>query len=434
MSPEMIGVLSMVAMLVLIVFGMPLAVAMLGIGAVGFLVLGGTVHAETQLFLNLWDRGTSFTMTAIPLYLLMGALVFRANIAADLYDCVYKWLGRLPGGLAITTVGACAGFAAVSGSSATTVATLAPICMPAMRKYNYDGRLAAGAICGAGTLGILIPPSIFLIVYGIWTETSIGALFIAGIVPGLILTVAFAVLILVMCTLRPELGPVGERFSWRERITSLTKLAPIFIIFGIVVGGIYGGVFDPSEAAGVGVAGVFVVALAMRRLNWAAIKGALLDTMNTSAMIFLIVVGGHVVGRFVVLTDLTSGLIDFIGLMDVHPLVIILMFSVMYLLLGMILDVWAMLILTIPFTFPIILELGYDPVWFGIYVIMMCECAGITPPVGLLIYILDRAAPYISLANIIRGIVPFFLVILAVITVLTLFPGIVMWLPRLAFG
>ena len=432
MAPELIGVIGIVVMLVMIALGMPLAFAMLGVGVAGFVVLGGTVAAEAQLFLNLWDRGTSFSLTAVPLYLLMGALVFRSNLAADMYDCVHKWFGRLPGGLSIASILACAGFASVSGSGATTVATLAPICMPEMRKFGYDNRLAAGSLCSASTLGILIPPSIVMVVYGIWTETSIGALFIAGIVPGILLTVAFSALVLTMCVLRPELGPVGPRFPWGESIYSLVKLLPVMSIFLLVIGGIYGGVFDPAEAAGIGVAGVFAVTLAMRRLDWPAIRGALLDTMNTSAMFFVIIVGGHILGRFVVLTDLTSGLIDLITALDAPPLVVMLMFTIMYLLLGMILELWAMLILTIPFAFPIILDLGFDPIWFGVYVVMMSEVAGITPPIGLLLFIMKRMAPEIPLRDIIWGAFPFFIVILMVVALITIFPGIVLWLPRVA--
>lgn len=432
MAPEVVGVVGIVAMLALIALGMPLAFAMLGVGVAGFIIIGGSVAAEAQLFLNLWDRGTSFTLTAVPLYLLMGALVFRSNLAADLYDCVNKWFGRLPGGLSIASVLACAGFASVSGSGATTVATLTPICLPEMRKFGYQNRLAAGSLCSAGTLGILIPPSIVMVVYGIWTETSIGALFIAGIVPGLLLTASFSALVLTMCILRPDLGPVGPSYPWAERIRSLLKLMPVMSIFLLVIGGIYGGVFDPSEAAGIGVAGVFVVTLTMRRLDWPAIRGALLDTMNTSAMFFVIIVGGHVLGRFVVLTDVTSGLIDLIAALHAPPLVVMLMFSIMYLLLGMILELWAMLILTIPFTFPIILDLGFDPVWFGVYVVMMCECAGITPPVGLLLFIMRRMAPEIPLRDIIWGAFPFFIVILVVVALMTIFPGIALWLPRVA--
>ena len=364
----------------------------------------------------------------------MGQLIFRTGIASDLYDCVYKWFGRMPGGLAIASVSACAGFGAVSGGSATAVATLGPMCMPEMRKYNYSNRLAAGSIASAGTLGILIPLSIFLIVYGVWTETSIAALFIGGIIPGIIMTVVFSLLILVMCIRTPALGPVGPAFSWKVRLLSLSKLLPVVAIFLLIMGGIYGGVFDPSEAAAIGVAGVLVVASVMRRLSLSAVKESLLNTMHTSGMIFLIIVGGHVLGRFIVLTDLTSAIVDNIAALNLSPLALIAMFSLMYIILGMILDIWAMLILTIPFVFPVVVQQGIDPVWFGIYVIMMSELAAITPPIGVNVYVMAKVAPDVPLTEIFKGIVPFFIVALLVIAVLSVFPAIVTWLPDQAFG
>lgn len=433
MDPTLLGILFLLGMLVAIAAGVPIGMSLLATGAIGLIAIAGVTTSEAQLFLNLLDRGTAFVLTAIPLYLLMGQLIYRTGIASDLYDCVYKWFGRMPGGLAIASVNACAGFGAVSGGSATAVATLGPMCMPEMRKYKYSNRLAAGSIASAGTLGILIPPSIFLIVYGVWTETSIAALFIGGIIPGIIMTTAFSLLILVICWRNPELGPAGPSFPWGQRFASLIKLLPIVLIFLLVIGGIYGGVFDPSEAAAIGVAGILIVALVMRRLTFDAIKQSLLSTMHTTAMIFLIIVGGHVLGRFVVLTDLTSDIVAAIAAWNLHPLALIAMFSLMYIILGMILDIWAMLILTVPFVFPVIVAQGIDPVWFGVYVIMMSELAAITPPIGVNVYVMAKIAPDVPLTEIFRGIAPFFLVALGVIAFLSIFPGIVTWLPNQAF-
>jgi tripartite ATP-independent transporter DctM subunit len=433
MDPVILGLLALLVMLAAIALGLPIGMALLAAGAAGLWAVEGLNTAEAQLFLNFYDRGTAFVLTAIPLYLLMGQLVFKTRIASDLYDCVYKWFGWLPGGLAIASVNACAGFGAVSGGSATAVATLGPMCMPEMRKYNYSNRLAAGSVASAGTLGILIPPSIFLIVYGVWTETSVAELFIAGIVPGVIMTIAFSLTILVLCLRNRELGPAGPAFPWRERFASLVKLAPVAAIFVLVIGGIYGGVFDPSEAAAIGVAGIVVIAAVMGRLTFEAVKSSLLSTLHTSAMIFLIIIGGHVLGRFVVLTDLTSTIVDLIAGLGLHPLVLIALFSLMYVVLGMILDIWAMLILTVPFVFPVIVAQNMDPVWFGIYVIMMSELAAITPPIGVNVYVMAKVAPDVPLAEIFRGVAPFFITALAVIALLSLFPEIVTWLPNLAF-
>lgn len=434
MDPELIGILFLAGMLLLIVAGIPIAFAMLASATVGFFVVGGSLHAETQLVLNIWDRGTSFVLTAIPLYLLMGQLFFQTGLATDLYDCVYKWFGRLPGGLAITSVVAAAGFGAVSSGGSTAVATLGPMCIPAMREYRYSNRLGTGAITAGATLGALIPPSVFLVVYGVWTETSIGALFIAGIIPGLIMGTAFSLMIVTLCLIKPELGPVGPKFSWSERIESLVKLVPIILVFGLVVGGIYGGVFDPAEAGAAGVTGLLVIAMAMRRLTWSALRGALLNTMTIAAMIFVIIVGGHVMGRFVVLTNLTSGLVDSISALNLTPLLVIAALTVLYVVLGMVLDVWGMLILTVPFVFPVILEIGIDPIWYGIYVVIMVELALITPPVGVNVYVMAKVAPDIPLKDIFMGILPFFLTALAVVALLSVFRDLVTWLPRLAFG
>lgn len=433
MAPELIGIVAMLAMIGLIVLGIPIAFSMMVIGTLGMIAVGSTLQAQAQLILNFWGTGTSFVLTAIPLYILMGQLVYRTRIASDLYEAVYKWLGWLPGGLAITSVVACAGFGAVSGGSATAVATLGPMCMPEMRRYNYSNRLAAGAIASAGTLGILIPPSVFLVVYGAWTETSIGHLFIAGIIPGILMTIAFAGMIFVRCLAAPELGPAGPRFSWGERFRSLGKILPIFLVFMVVIGGIYGGVFDPSEAAAIGVAAIFLIALAMGRIDLPSMKEAVTGTMHTSAMLYLIITGGHVLGHFVVLTRLTSGIVDWMSALEFTPLIMIAMFSVMYILLGMVLDVWAMLILTIPFLFPVILDLGLDPVWFGIYVIVMSELALITPPIGVNVYVMAKVAPEVPLGEIFKGVAPFFISVLIVVALISVFPELALWLPSIAF-
>jgi C4-dicarboxylate transporter DctM subunit len=429
MDPIWIGIIGLVAMLTLIAFGIPIAVALLATGAVGLVIIGGPVFAETQLVLNLWDEGTNFALTAIPLYLLMGQLVFRTGLATDLYDCIYKWVGRMPGGLAIASVIASAGFGAVSGGSASSVVTLGPMCMPEMRKFKYDGALAAGSIASAGTLGILIPPSIFMVAYGLWTETSIGALFIAGIIPGLIMTFAFSALIYVRCLRNPKLGPVGEAFPIDAKIRSLWRLLPILLIFGVIIGGIYGGVFDPTEAAAIGVIGVLVVAGAMGRLSFSGLKEALWGTSRTSVMIFMILLGGHVVSRFLVQTEITSKIVSLITDLNLSTFGLLVCFTLMYIVLGMVLDIWAMLILTVPFVFPVVVAHNIDAVWFGVYLIVMCELAAITPPIGLNVYIMARVAPEVPVGHIFRGIMPFFFAALAVLALLAAFPDLVTWLP-----
>ena len=432
MDPSTVGILAFGGMMALIIMGVPIGFAMLTTAVVGFFIVGQPNFAETQLSITFFDQGSSFVFVAVPLYFMMGQLVQRTNIAYDLYEAVYRWLGRLPGGLAISSVVACAGFGAVSGGSVTAVATMAPMCIPAMRRYNYDDALATGSISAAGTLGILIPPSIIMVGYGILTETSIGALFIAGIIPGILMTVGYSVTIAVKCMINPELGPLGEKYSMREKVTSLTKVTPVFLTFIVVIGGIYGGIFTPTEAAGVGVLALLIISIVMRRLNWENFKQSLLKSMHTSAMIFIIIIGGHMMGKFVVLTGLTEGVISAMTSADFTPLTVMLMISLLYIVLGMVLDVWGMLILTIPFTLPIIMNLGYDPIWYGVYAVIMSELALITPPVGINVYVMAKMAPDVPLTKIFRGVAPFFIFTLFLVVLITLFPDIAMWLPRTA--
>ncbi|MEM8730692.1 MAG: TRAP transporter large permease [Pseudomonadota bacterium] len=429
MDPITVGVLAFVFLMVLILIGIPIGFAMLTTASLGYKVVGRPSFAETQLSLTFVDQGQNFILVAVPLYFLMGQLVQRTNIAQDLYECVYRWLGRLPGGIAISTVVACAGFGAVSGGAVTAIATIGPMAIPAMRKYKYDDALATGSIAAAGTLGILIPPSLVMVGYGILTETSIGALFIAGIIPGLLMTLAYAVTIAVRCSVNPDLGPVGERFSWREKIVSLSKVLPILLTFVIVVGGIYAGVFTPTEAAGFGVAALLLISLFMGRLTWRILRESLLQSTQTSAMIFIILVGGYMMGKFIATTGLSQMIVDSILGGGFSPLVILLMITIVFIVLGMVLDVWGMMILTVPFTLPIVIELGYSPIWYGVYAVIMSELALITPPVGINVYVLAKVVQDVPLIKIFRGVAPFFVATLALVAMIVFFPQIVMWLP-----
>ncbi|MFA6264390.1 MAG: TRAP transporter large permease subunit [Pseudolabrys sp.] len=432
MDPSIIGYVGFAVLLALIALGVPIGLAMAAIGIVGSYILTGFTATVAQVGMNAWEESTDFILIALPMFVLMGQLVFHLRLAEDLYDAVQKWLGRLPGGMAITAVVASAVFGAVTGVSSASVATMGAMTMPEMRRYKYDEALASGSIAAAGTLAILIPPSVLMIVYGIWTETSIGALFIAGMIPGILLTLAFAILIYVRCWLRPEMGPIGPRYSWRERFGSLRKLLPIIAIFFVVIGGIYVGAFTPTEASAIGVIGVLIVGLFMRRLNAACFKDSLIDTGTTTGMIFAIIIGGHLIGRFLVLTDVTSGLVTWIGDSGLNRYVILSLFVLMYLVLGALLDVWGMLILTLPFVFPVMMSLKFDPVWFGIFVVLMTELALITPPVGINVYVMHGIAPEVGLTTIFRGTLPFVFVILAFVSLITVFPQIVLWLPSVS--
>lgn len=429
MDPITAGILGLILMLFMIAVGVPIAFSLVAVGAAGMFYMTGIGPTLAQISMIAWDKGSSFVILCVPLYILMGQLVFHTGIATDLYDFVQKWLGRLPGGLAIASVFACAGFGAVTGSSLAAVATMGAIVMPEMKKYRYSDRLATGVLSASGTLGILIPPSIIFVFYGIMTDTSIAALFIAGIVPGIITAIFYSMNVYIRCRINPEIGPVGPAYSWRERVSSLKKVTPVVIIFLVVIGGIYGGVFSPTEASGIGVTGVLLVTIIMGRLTWEKFKQSLLDTGITSAMIFAILIGGYLFSRFLALTEVTTNLITFIQDLQLNQYLFMFCVMLFFALLGCVLDVFGMLILTLPFLFPIILQLGYDPVWFGVFAVIMAEIALVTPPIGVNVFIMKNLAPEVAIEDIFKGIMPFLICDFTLIVLLIFFPQIALWLP-----
>jgi len=419
------GVLVLLGLLVL---GVPIALAMAFTGVAGLWLVEGPQATLAQAALIPWEHGRDFVFVTVPLFVLMGQLFFHAGLAGDLYDGLRKWVGRVPGGMAIASVLACGGFGAVTGSSIATVATMGTIVMPEMRRYHYNARLATGALAASGTLGILIPPSLIFIFYGVMTETSIGALFIAGIVPGILTALMFSGLILARCLIDPALGPKGPPASWRERLESVAKLGPVTALFVLIIGGIYAGIFTPTEAAGVGCVGVLVMATAQRKLNAAAIAAALRSTALIGAMIFAIIIGGYLVARFLAVTGVTDFLVEAIIAANLSRLGLLLILIALYFVLGAMLDVFGMLVLTIPFVFPVVTEIGIDPVWFGVFVVIMAELALITPPIGANVFIMRRVAPDVPMEEIFLGVFPFVLGELGVLALLILFPDLALWL------
>ncbi len=424
----LVGIAGVVLLLTLLAFGVPIAFAMAFTGILGLWIVEGPLPTMAHVALVPWEHGRDFIFVTVPLFVLMGQLFFHAGLASDLYGSLQKWVGRVPGGMAIASVLACGGFGAVTGSSIATVATMGTIVMPEMRRYNYNPRLATGALAASGTLGILIPPSLIFIFYGVMTETSIGALFIAGIIPGVITALMFSSIIFIRCVLNPELGPKGPRTSWRERLISLGQLGPVTGLFIVIIGGIYAGVFTPTEAAGVGCAGVLIAALVQRKLSWAAIGAALRSTALISAMIFAIIVGGYLVARFLAVTRLTDALVGLIIAAELGRIGFLSLLVLLYFVLGAMLDVFGMLVLTIPFILPVVLELGIDPIWFGVFVVIMAELALITPPIGANVFIMRRVAPDVPMEEIFRGVFPFVIGELLVLALLILFPGLALWL------
>lgn len=417
-----------VVLLGLLAIGVPIAFAMAFTGLAGLWLVEGPGPTMAQAVLVPWEHGRDFVFVTVPLFVLMGQLFYHAGLASDLYEGLRKWVGRVPGGMAIASVLACGGFGAVTGSSIATVATMGTIVMPEMRRYQYNPRLATGALAASGTLGILIPPSLIFIFYGVMTETSIGALFIAGIIPGVITALMFSAIILGRCLVHPELGPQGPIASWRERFASLGRLGPVTALFVLIIGGIYAGIFTPTEAAGVGCIGVLVVAALRRKLARAAVAAALRGTALISAMIFAIIVGGYLVARFLAVTGVTDFIVEAIIVAELNRLWLLIMLIALYFVLGAMLDVFGMLVLTIPFVFPVVTQIGIDPVWFGVFVVIMAELALITPPIGANVFVMRRVAPEVPMEEIFLGVFPFVIGELGVLALLIAFPDLALWL------
>jgi tripartite ATP-independent transporter DctM subunit len=370
-------------------------------------------------------------LAVLPLFVLMGQFAFQSGISEELYRTAYKWIGKQPGGLALATNIACTGFAACSGSSLASAATMAVVAVPEMRRYNYDPRLATGCVAAGGTLGILIPPSIIFIIYGLITETSIGKLFVAGIFPGLLLSAMFMGLIFYMCWRNPKLGPPGPHFSWGERIRSLKGVWGMLTLFGLVVGGLYVGIFTPNEAAAIGAFMAFLITAVRGRLTWSTLRATLKSTVQTTAMIFLIVIGAQIFNSFLTLSGIPRLLAESIAGIPLPPYAILTIILLIYIPLGMIMDSLPMILLTLPTVFPLVVNLGFDPIHFGVMIVLMCELANITPPVGMNLYIVHGVVRDVPIEEIAIGIIPFAIVMMVCLAVLVVVPEISLFLPRL---
>jgi C4-dicarboxylate transporter, DctM subunit len=427
----MVAVIGLLTVFLLIMLRVPVGVAMLGVGFLGFASISGLRPASFMTAQTAFSTVNSYSLSVVPLFLLMGNLINRSRISTDLYDAAHAALGHYRGGLAQATILACGGFAAISGSSMATTASMAKVAYPSMRRYGYADILSTGSIAAGGTLGILIPPSVVLLVYGILTETSISKLFIAGILPGLLAVALYILTIAVIARLKPEWGPAGARAGRAERLQKLARVWPVLALFVVVMGGIYGGIFTPTEAAGIGAFGALLFALARRALTWRALFETLTETAVTSAMIFFVIIGAMVLGNFLNIAGLPSMLRDLISTLDLSPFWVMVTICIIYVLLGMVLESMSMILLTIPILFPIVVGLGFDPVWFGILIVMVVELALITPPIGLNVYMMRSVLPDVPLRTIFAGVFLFLVPDLAKLVLIVLFPGIVLWLPSM---
>ena len=431
MTPLVIGYIGIAILIILLFSGIHIGVVMGLVGFLGMAYISGWGAGLGVLKTVPLTTFANYGLSVVPLFILMGSLCFHAGISKDLYDTVHSWLGHLRGGLAMATVGACAGFAAVSGSSLATAATMGTVALPEMKRYKYSQALATGCVAAGGTLGILIPPSVPLIIYGILTQQSIGKLFLAGIIPGVLQAAFYMAVIHILCRRNPLLGPPGPKTSLREKILSLKNTWVVLILFVGIIGGIYLGIFSPTEAAGVGACGALIFAIAMRRLRLSNFKDSLVETTKTTAMIFVIFLGAMILGYFLAATRLPFEIASLVGGLSINRYVILLLILVVYLFLGCIMDSLAMILLTVPIFFPLITALGFDPIWFGIIIVRVTEIGLITPPVGLNVFVIKGIAKDVPMYAIFRGILPFLLADICHVGLLIALPQIVLLLPGL---
>ncbi|NYT66708.1 TRAP transporter large permease [Alcaligenaceae bacterium] len=418
------------AMLILIFLRVPVAFSMVLVGFIGVGLMRNWPSAYAMTGAVVRESGFQYLLSVLPLFILMGNFITESKLSKELYAAAYAFLGHRKGGLAMSTVVACGGFGAVCGSSLATAATMSKVAYPEMRKLGYSRALASGSIAAGGTLGILIPPSIVMVVYAILTEQSIGKMFAAGIFPGL-LAIGFYLLAVRWTIWRdPQAGPRGERMNWAERLHALRQVWGVLLLFAVVMGGIYGGVFSSTEAAGIGACGAFLFALLRGRLSWQVLSTVLVESARTTGMLFMILIGALLFASFVNFTSLPSDLQDWVQQLDVEPIVVILLICALYIVLGCVLESMSMVLLTVPIFYPLVQHLGFDLIWFGIIVVVVTEISFITPPVGMNVMVLKSLLPDVGMRTLYRGVTPFVVADVLRLAALLAFPVISLLLPK----
>jgi C4-dicarboxylate transporter, DctM subunit len=425
------AILGFIAIFALALLRVPLAFGMGVVGIVGIAYTRGWQPAIASTAQVVYETGFAYTLSVIPLFILMGNFVAKAGLAHELFRAAYAFIGHLRGGLAHATVIACAGFGAICGSSIATAATMSKVAYPSMKKLGYSDSLSTGVIASGGTLGIMIPPSTIMVIYGIVTETHIGKLFAAGVLPGLLTAALLMVAILIMTTLDPEHAPAGEKSSWKDRFTALRGIWGVLLLVIVVLGGIYGGVFTATEGAGIGASGAFLFALARRALTVKSTIEVLIESARTTAMLFTLLIAATVFANFVNFTTMPGDLKDWITGQGFSPVMIVGAMMLIYIILGTVMEELTMVLLTIPLFFPIVTALGFDPVWFGVLIVLVVQIGLISPPVGMNLFVLNTLLPNVGLANIFRGCWPFVAMQVLVLAILLFFPKISLWLPSL---
>ncbi len=425
------ALLGFAAIFALALMRVPLAFAMGAVGIVGIGLTRGWAPALASTAQVVYETGFAYTLSVIPLFILMGNFVARAGLAHELFEAAYAFIGHVRGGLAHATIAACAGFGAICGSSIATAATMSKVAYPSMKKMGYSDSLATGVMAAGGTLGIMIPPSTIMVIYGIITETNIGKLFAAGVIPGLLTAALLMGAVSVMTMRDPEHAPPGQRSTWPQRWRALRGIWGVVLLVIVVLGGIYGGIFTATEGAGFGAAGAFLFALARGRLTWAVLSQVLVESARTTAMLFTLLIAATIFANFVNFTTMPGDLKEWITHLGLSPIMIITAMMLIYVVLGTVMEELTMVLLTIPLFFPIVTSLGFDPVWFGVLIVMIVQIGLISPPVGMNLFVINTLLPGVGLGQIFRGCWPFVLVMIVMLGVLIVFPQLSLWLPSL---
>jgi C4-dicarboxylate transporter, DctM subunit len=429
MDPVTIGIIGVVVLVVIFLLGMPVGFTMALVGTVGFAVTKGFDAGFGLLARDFWDTWSSYNLTVIPMFVFMGSVAFYAGMSGRLYDASYILFGKWRGGLAMATIVATAGFSAICGSTSATAAAMGKVAIPEMRRHGYDPGLACGCMAAAGSLGIMIPPSTIFIIYGILSEQSIGKLFIAGVVPGLILATLFIAAVWIWARFRPTSAPAGGSTSLKTKLLGLTGLLEMLFLFALVIGGLFAGLFSPTQAAGIGTAAAIAIGLLRRSLDMHRMLLAIKDTLLITAMIMTIVAGATVFGHFMAVTGIPGAASDFLSGLPVSPTVVMILILAMYLIAGCFMDSLAMVTLTVPILYPTVVALGFDPIWFGVIIVLVVEMGVITPPVGINVYIIKGVAPDVPMGKIFKGAMAFLVGMVILAALLLIFPQIATWLP-----
>lgn len=429
MSPVEIGIIGTGVLILLFLIGMPVGFAMALVGMAGFIFLVSPEAGFSLLARDVFATFSSYSLTVIPMFIFMGALAYASGMSRRLYDAGYVVFGQRRGGLAIATIAACAGFAAMCGSTNATAAAMGRVALPEMKRYNYDDSLATGCVAAAGSLGVMIPPSTIFIVYGLLTQQSIGKLFIAGVMPGVLIAILFVATVYILCLHNPKLATAGAPTTLKEKLAGMTGMIEMVVLLILVIGGLFLGWFSPTQAGGVGAAGALLIGLVRRQLTWKSFLFAVQDTLRITCMVMVIVAGATVFGHFIAIAKIPMVLSDWVSGLSISPVLVMGLIILLYLIGGCFMDALALITLTVPIIYPLVVSLNFDPIWFGVIIVLITEMGVITPPVGINVYVIKGIAVDVPLEKIFKGIFPFLAALVIAVIILIIFPQIATWLP-----